>query len=209
VFFLSYHRPVEVRRVATPQDSTRHVKRFFDDLTENVNELIGTPAGQDPGFLDTGRGGSEHWEQTVLGAVGTAQVLICLLSRPFLLHSPWCCMEWDAFARRAVVPRPGTRQPAETAIIPVLWAPFREAFPPRIAKVNLFQPNGLPDESYIASYLNYGLLGLLRTGQSEIYETFVWKLAMHVQRIHSLYWVEPNIPSGPTGLRTSFQEGVP
>lgn len=208
VFFLSYKRSGRSGPVARPQEPHRHVMRFFDELTENVNELIGTPAGQDPGFLDMGRGGGEVWQETVLEAVGTCQVFVSLLSRPYLFHSSWCCMEWDAFSRRAVVPRVGTARPAETAIIPVLWTPFHEPLPPRVARVNLFQPTGLPDDSYAAGYRTNGLFGLLQSGQSDIYRALLWKLAMHIQRIHSLYWVEPGVPPGIDGLRTSFDEEV-
>jgi hypothetical protein len=207
VFFLSYSRPDRSRPVAAPQEPNRHVMRFFDELTENVNELVGSPAGQDPGFVDLGRGGGESWQETVLGAVGTCQVFVCLLSRP-LLKSPWCCREWDAFARRAVVPRGGSARPGDTAIVPVLWAPLSDPMPPMVAKINVFRPTGLPKEHYAARYLANGLFGLLRS-EPDIYEAILWKLALHIQRIHTQYWVEPRIPAGVDDLRTSFDEGVP
>jgi hypothetical protein len=96
----------------------------------------------------------------------------------------------------------------ESAIVPVLWAPFPEDLPPMVAEVNLFSPTGLPDEDFIARYHADGLLGLLKTGQHAIYEAIVWKLAMHVQRIHRFYWVEPNVPPGIEGLRTTFTKGA-
>jgi hypothetical protein len=192
--------------VAAPREPNRPVMRLFDELTANVNELIGSPAGQDPGYLDVGRGGGEMWQQAVLRAAGTCQVLVCLLSRPYLFQSMWCPREWDVFSRRKVVRRDGAGPHVESAIVPVLWTPFHEPLPRSISDINVFSPTGLPDEDYTARYLTDGLLGLLRTGQRDIYEAIVWKLALHIQRIHSLYWVEPGIPDGVEGLRTSFTE---
>ncbi|MFD0523779.1 TIR-like protein FxsC [Paractinoplanes durhamensis] len=208
MFFVSYARPGRSRPVADSREPNRHVMRFFDELTESVNELIGSPLGQDPGYLDFGQGSGERWEDRVLRAIGTSQVLVCLLSRPFFLSS-WCSREWDAFERRTVVPRAGVTRPGDTAIVPVLWTPYHEPLPPRIAKVNVFRPVGLPDESYAERYLADGLFGLLRTGQTEVYQAVVWKLALHIQRIHSLYWTEPGVPSGVAELRSSFDEAVP
>ncbi|GAA2597256.1 hypothetical protein GCM10010435_90680 [Winogradskya consettensis] len=209
VFFLSYARPDRARAVSAPREPNRYVMRFFDELTANVNELVGSPAGQDPGYLDLGHGGGEHWQKAVLHGAGTCQVLVCLLSRPYLFQSNWCPLEWDVFARRKVLPRAAAAPGIESAIVPVLWTPFHEMLPGVTADVNIFRPTGLPDEDYTARYLTDGLFGLLRTGQTEIYEAIVWKLAMHIQRIHSLYWVEPGVPEGIAGLRQSFSEGMP
>ena len=208
VFFLSYSRPDRFRRVGPPREPNRNVIRLFDELNELVNELIGSPVGREPGFLDLGRGGGELWQKTVLQAAGTCQVLVCLVSHPYLFQSDWCPREWDVFARRRVLPRGDPGLGVESAVIPVLWTPFDEELPPPVAAVNLFTPTGLPDEDYTARYLADGLLGLARTGQTAIYEAIVWKLAMHIQRIHCRYRVVPSIPDGIEDLRTSFTEGT-
>ncbi len=209
VFFLSYSRPDRSRPVGPPREPNRDVIRLFDELSELVNELIGAPVGGDPGYLDLGRGGGELWQKTVLQAAGTCQVLVCLFSHPYLFQSVWCPREWDVFSRRRVVPRRDAVPGAESAIIPVLWTPFERDLPASVAGVNLFVPTGLPAEDHTARYLEDGLLGLSRTGQTSIYAAVVWKLALHIQRIHSRYRVEPGIPDGVKGLRTSFTEDAP
>ncbi|MEV6629318.1 toll/interleukin-1 receptor domain-containing protein [Actinoplanes sp. NPDC051470] len=209
VFFLSYSRPDRSRSVGPPREPNRNVIKLFDELNELVNELIGSPVGGDPGYLDLGRGGGELWQKGVLQAAGTCQVLVCLISHPYLFQSTWCPREWDIFTRRAVVPRGRPAPGIESAIIPVLWTPLEGQLPPPIAAVNLFVPAGLPDEDHTARYLADGLLGLARTGQTAIYEAIVWKLALHIQRVHSRYRVEPGIPDGIDDLRTSFMEGAP
>jgi hypothetical protein len=76
--------------------------------------------------------------------------------------------------------------------------------PPMVAEVNRFTPTGLPDDRYNALYQDNGILGLLRTGQDGVYDAVVWKLAMHIQRIHHFYEVEASVLSSVDGLRTTF-----
>jgi hypothetical protein len=208
VFFLSYSRPDRSKPAGPPQEPNKHVKALFDELTANVNELIGSPAGYDPGYLDLGQDGGAKWQQGVLEAAGTCRILVCLLSRPYLFQSTWCPIEWDVFARRRVLRRSDGRPGVETAIAPVLWTPFHEELPKPVAEVNMFTPTGLPNEDYSAQYRANGLYGLIRTEQMAIYHSIVWKLAMHIQRIHNDYWVEPDVPTGIEHLRTSFTEGA-
>ncbi|MEU8242563.1 hypothetical protein AB0C07_30285 [Actinoplanes missouriensis] len=208
VFFLSYSRSKRPLTVGPPREPN-HVINLFDELSELVDELIGSPVGGQPGYLDLGRGGGEIWQRAVLEAAGTCQVLVCLVSNRFLYQSLWCPREWDVFSRRKVVPRSGPRPHNETAIVPVLWTPVDiDKLPEPIARVNLFQPTGLPPE-HLTRYLNEGLLGLLHTDQIAIYKSIVWKLALHIRSIHSRYHVEPGIPESIEGLRTSFTEGTP
>jgi hypothetical protein len=208
VFFLSYSRPDRSRPVGPPREANRNVNRLFDDLSELVNELIGSPVGAEPGFLDVGRGGGEHWQRTILQAIGSCQVMVVLLSYPYLFHSRWCAMEWDLFTRRRITSRHGSAPGAESAIVPVLWTPFEQPLPKPVAEVNMFIPTGLPDEDWTARYLSDGLLGVARTGQTAIYDAIVWKLAMHIQRVHARYRVEPAVADGIEGLHTSFTEGT-
>ena len=207
VFFMSYWRPKPPGRWAkTPREPTAAVRRLFDDLTADVNDLIGSVPGRDPGFLDVAGSGGTAWRTKLLRAVGTCQVFVCLLSGPYLNNSPWCAREWDAFSRRRVVPRFADADPAETAVVPVLWTPIRGRIPPVVADVDLFMPTGLPDE-FGALYRQDGLLGLLKTGQDRIYQAIVWKLALHVERIRSSYWVESGVLDNPDSLRTTFERG--
>ena len=204
VFFVSHARPGRLSSAGPPQERYRHVKRFFDDLTANVNELIGSSPGQVAGFVDVAEDGGVRWPDQVLRVAGTCQVLVCLLSTDYLFRSKWCVREWDAFSRRRVVRRATGEPDGETAIVPVLWAPFLRSLPPEFAEINRFTPMGMPDSRYNAMYQENGVLGLLRTRQDDVYDTVVWKLAMHIQRIHHFYHVEPSVLSSFDGLRTTF-----
>jgi hypothetical protein len=203
IFFLSYARPDQSRSVGPPRDPSRTVITFFDDLSELVNELIGSPPGAGPGFMDRSIGGGDMWQRTMLQAAGTAQVMVCLLSASYL-RSPWCAVEWDVFSRRRVVPRDGSPGDGQTAIVPVLWTPFPEPAPRPVAEVQVFTPTGLGDENAAARYRADGLFGLAQTGQTDTYRAIVWKLAQHVQHIHQNYRVEPLVPDSVEGLRTRF-----
>jgi hypothetical protein len=204
IFFLSYARPDRSRTVGPPRDPNRDVVRLFDDLTELVSELTGTPGGADPGFMDRSMEGGDLWQRSVLEAAGTCQVMVCLMSPAFLFQSTWNPREWDLFSRRRVVPRNPTGPRTETAIVPVLWTPVSQPLPRPVAEVNMFTPLGLPDEDWTAHYLSDGLLGVIRTGRTEIYDAIVWKLARHIQRVHQSFWVEPLVPDSVEGLRASF-----
>jgi hypothetical protein len=75
IFFLSYWRPKPAQGVGPPREATRFVTRFFDDLTADVNDLIGSVPGRDPGFLDVAGDGGVLWRRRLLHAVGTCHVL--------------------------------------------------------------------------------------------------------------------------------------
>ncbi|MBM2616225.1 toll/interleukin-1 receptor domain-containing protein [Actinoplanes sp. LDG1-06] len=207
VFFLSYWRPDPPRQGAgPPREPNRFVMQFFDELSENVNNLIGSIPGRDPGYLDVARGGGELWERQLLHAAGTCQVLICLLSTPYLTGSEWCAREWDLFSRRRVVPRHDHAPPFETAVVPVLWTPLSTPLPPVVSDVNIFVPTRLR-EDFRADYQTDGLLGLLRTGQQTVYEAIVWRIAQRVEWLRQNYRVEPlHLPSSDD-LRTDFERG--
>ncbi|GIF22184.1 hypothetical protein BJ973_002509 [Actinoplanes tereljensis] len=209
VFFLSYWRPKPpMQGVGLPREANRFVTRFFDDLTADVNDLIGSVPGRDPGFLDVAGEGGERWRERLLRAAGTCQVFICLLSVPYLHHSEWCAREWDLFARRKVKPRSPEADPAESAIIPVLWTPMTGRIPPVVAEVNYFIPTRLSADDR-AAYLAEGLLGLLKTGQENVYQAIVWRIAQHVERIRRGYWVPPLYLEREDDLHTTFERGGP
>ncbi|WP_433617246.1 TIR-like protein FxsC [Dactylosporangium sp. CA-139114] len=206
VFFVSHARPDHVDQAQPPQDRYRHVKRFYDDLTANVNELIGSSSGQVAGFVDLAQAGGARWDRQVLRAAGTCQVMVCLLSTDYLFGSEWCPREWDVFTRRHVVRR-ATGEPdrEETAILLVRWARVLRPLPKAVAEINRFTPLGLP-QADVAAYEDNGILGLIRTRNDDVYDAVVWKLAMHIQQLHHNYLVEPAVPDGIEGLRTTFAE---
>jgi hypothetical protein len=122
---------------------------------------------------------------------------------PYLEGGLWTAREWDLFSRRRVFNRSMDETTASTpAIVPVIWTPVRR-LPPMIVEADLFMPTGLPPE-FSALYREDGLLGLLKTGRDNTYQAIVWKLALHVEKIRSTYWVEPLVISNAESLATSF-----
>jgi hypothetical protein len=178
------------------------VGRFFQDLSENVAEMAGSPAGADPGFMDRSMPGGTRWTPELLHAVGTCQVFIALLSAPYL-ESDWCAMEWDAFSRRTVLASEAGPT-HETCIIPVLWAPVRDwQFPPVVRKVQRFSPEGLRDAD-IVQYRRNGIFGLLQLGRKTPYRTVVFQLAYRVAEVYYTHQVEPRV-FGQRQLRNVFE----
>lgn len=187
VFYLSYSRRRLARLPVQPfQEANPDVVALFGDLSANVTELVGTPAGTDPGFMDVNLLGGEQWARRLFNAVGTCQVFVCLLS-PAYLQSEWTAREWNAFAERTVVPRhpdgPGG------AILPVVWTPVSGSLPPAIARIQRFEPTGLP-EHIVDAYRTDGLLGLRRT-HPDAYRAVVWRLSMAIARIAQATAVKP------------------
>lgn len=204
VFFLSYAHS-EGRPIGPPQEPNRRFVRFFDDLSENVAQLIDRPAGSDPGFMDRSLAGGTRWTSELLDALGRCQVFVALLSAPYLM-SDWCGMEWHAFTQRKIITSKGDRARHQGAIIPVTWAPLRhERIPATVRAVQRFSPACLSDSHIKARYEANGIFGLLATQQESAYQAVVWSLALQIADIHYTYWVESREFS-PGELRNVFQE---
>jgi hypothetical protein len=147
----------------------------------------------------------ERWKGELLQKVGTCQVLVCLVSVPYLTNSEWCAMEWDAFTQREVYLRSdGTRVDA-TAIIPVLWGPPDGLGPSEVDEVSRFIPRDMCSAEVAGQYRAQGLKGLMFVGGDAEYRPIVWSLARSIARIHNQYWVKPLVPAGHRGLRTRFR----
>jgi hypothetical protein len=204
VFFLSYVHS-QGRQVGPPQEPNQRFVRFFDDLSENVAQLIDRPTGSDPGFMDRTLAGGARWTNELLDALGGCQVFVALLSAPYL-SSEWCAKEWHAFSQRKVVLHKGEGGRHQSAIIPVVWAPLRhKRVPAAVGAVQRFSPAGLSDSDIQARYEANGIYGLLRTGQEAAYQAVVWSLALQIADIHYAYWVEPR-KLAENELRNIFQE---
>jgi len=146
IFFLSYAQARPIRTLqASPHDVNRFVVRLFNDLSMHVDQLVGSPTGVDPGFMDRSMEGGTKWALEVLTAVGTCHVFIPLISSRYV-ESTWCAMEWDAFWRRDVIRRPSDSSGSRTAILPVTWSPMLEdQLPPAVRELQFFLPQQLTD----------------------------------------------------------------
>jgi hypothetical protein len=181
LFFLSYANSSWRSAQGYPRGPNPRVIKFFNDLSENVAELVGLPAGSEPGFIDRSIAPGARWTNELLAAVGGCQVFVALMSDPYVA-SPWCGMEWYAFTRRTVI-----RQTADSqsGVIPVIWTPApRRRLPKVVTDVQDFSPGELPGVDIAAMYATEGVYGLMRMGQDMYYEVVVWRLAQRVAEFH-------------------------
>jgi hypothetical protein len=197
MFFVSYAR-------AGRGGTDKHVREFFDELSEMLAELVALRVGMDPGFMDRALPGGARWSADLRRALGTCQVFVALMS-PRYLASEWCGREWDAFARRQVLRRQhGTPVPA-AAILPVVWLrwPDETQVPEAIRRIQRFRPE-LPDEKMAGDYERFGLLDLKIT-RNDAYHVVVWRLAQSIADTLHRYEVVPAVPE-PDDVRDAFRE---
>lgn len=190
LFFVSHARTA--RRVLATETPDPHVTRFYVDLCQNVDALVGPPIGVDLGYVDQSMNVGEQWEPQLDDALNTCQSFVALLS-PSFGRSEYCLREWQRFERRPVITRRGFgHSDRETAIVPVVWVPFRiNELPPRLRGVQHFSPDGLPRPEIAALYKKFGILGLLQTMQEDTYLSVMWMLARRVATICNEHQVEP------------------
>jgi FxsC-like protein len=203
VFFLSYARPNRANAPAAPTEANRYVLKLFTELNAHLYQLVDHPPGREPGFMDRSVKGGHFWEEELVAAAGSCQVLVCLLS-PRYLKSEWCATEWDIFSRRRILRRADGETAHETPIVPVLWVPVLEKLPPEIDRVTRFSPRNLPDPRFGPMYEAEGLYGVLKSDQSGAYDAIVWKLALRIQELHSQYLVEKRVPRTLGDLHRTF-----
>lgn len=191
-FFVSYARARD--RSGNPgagHFSDQLTRQFFFDLSEDVGQLISRTTGADVGFMDMGTPGGTHWLDELLHAAGTCQVLVALVSAPYL-SSEWCGKEWCAFSQRTPQPFPGaSASPRQGHIIPVLWAPVPFALPAPVGAEMIFSPTGTPKPELPAEYKANGVYGLLRTERRDSYQIVVWELAKLISRVYHSQLLEP------------------
>lgn len=185
LFFLSY------AHAGRGQQSL--LVRFFDDLSENVAQLVSRPAGSDPGYLDRSMGGGNRWAGELLRSIGTCRVFVALLSASYF-QSKWCGMEWFAFSQRQVVKCIDSGPEQQSAVIPVVWAaPLPpDQTPTVVADVQRFSPSAVSNIDISRRYEADGVFGLLRT-QVDLYDAVVWRLAQRISDIYYSCQVEPRV----------------
>jgi hypothetical protein len=204
-FFLSYARAAESpAAVPAAENADHYVAKLFQDLSENVGQLIGLRLGVEAGFMDRQMRGGMQWHDELLHALGTCQVLVALISARYL-RSPWCGKEWHAFTQREVRSRAGGKaNPRQGCIIPVMWAPVSAELPAQIRRGLTFSPDLRPDPTVLGQYQENGIFGLLRMGQIDSYDVVTWQLAMHISRVYYSQVVEIR-EFKPEELRNIFQ----
>ena len=133
-FFISYAH-------AGP-DSNNAAERFYHELRGDLQTLVGVPVGTSMGFFDAeGLRTGVRWRDELTDALGTCQVLVALLSVPYL-DSAWCGKEWHAFNLRERELLPGANGfKNQGPIIPIRWAPIPFDLPPVVKdEAQFFKP---------------------------------------------------------------------
>lgn len=113
-FFFSYTRG----------NNDLYLKKFFDDLCEEVRTLRGLGAGAEVGFFDQRNLElGEDWDAALVDALQTCKVFVAIAS-PGYWNSEYCGKEWALFRARLLQSAPPGGKPAPL-LKPIVWVPFR------------------------------------------------------------------------------------
>jgi TIR domain len=199
LFFLSYAHAGEIPYANGAQPGPDgYVVEFFNELSSCVVGLIDRRSGVEPGFMDKSMRAGKLWSDELLGALGSCQVFVALLS-PSYVNRPWCGMEWGAFSRRTVTELEDAPS-NESCIIPVVWNPILnpKSIPACVRAVTPFVPSDLSDPRIARRYLEDGIYGLGYYGQGhghyglrDAYREVIWRLAQRIGKLYYSYEVEP------------------
>ena len=215
-FFISYAH-------AGP-DSNNAAERFYYELRGDLQTLVRRPVGTSMGFFDAeGLRTGVRWRDELTDALGQCQVLVALLSVPYL-DSEWCGMEWHAFTLRERELLPGASGfQNQGPIIPVRWAPIPFDLPPVVKdEAQFFKPQSARDQrsdkdqqsirvqpDLAERYEEEGIFGLLRKGQVDAFRGVVWDLAKCIQQIYYNQAAKAERKIDPGELRNVFEGGMP
>jgi len=166
-FFLSYAHA----------DDGSLLRRFYEELQEEVRQLIGGTKKQ-ISFLDRNAiGHGATWDQTLEAGLKTCKVFVPLYSSAYF-ESPYCGKEFAAFRERLHTHLKAQKQPiADSLILPVLWSHEANVLESLPASINTIQysdddlKNGYPPE-----YKAVGVSHLVRMG------------AAPTSKYHDQYW---------------------
>ena len=201
-FFLSYAH--------LSPESDKMAERFYYELRGNLATLVALPVGTEMGFFDQDAiGPAVTWGDELADALGTCQVLVALLSAPYL-ERDWCGREWHAFTLREREALPDANgSPNLGPIIPVCWTPIPFKPPAAVSKVQFFIPKNTSDQPELApQYLEEGIFRLLRAGNEKAFGEIVWQLAKCIQQIYYSQRLK-SMKFDPDDLRNVFESGDP
>lgn len=205
-FFLSYARtpspayaPARGQGDSTARDQGERaddpdywVRQLFSDLSRRLRERLGLPSGANPGFMDREVGPGNEWPARLASALATCRVFVPLYSRRYF-NSVHCGKEWSAFARR-IDHYQGGREDGKRFIVPALWVPVREPFPPEVARYRPADFGGI--------YATQGFYGIIKLNRyRDEYETAVRRLADQIADTGGELWDTAMLPPEPEPYR--------
>jgi hypothetical protein len=203
------HSPFFISYAHISPESDKQAEHFYNELRGYLQTLVALPVGTEMGFFDQdGIEPAVHWDEELADALGTCQVLVALLSVPYLGRD-WCGREWHAFTLREKVPLPDANgSPNLGPILPVRWAPIPFKPPPAVGRVQFFTPKNTFDQpNLVNEYEEEGIFRLMRAGNEKAFGEIVWQLAKYIQHIYYSQWLKPR-NFEPDDLRNIFESGV-
>jgi TIR domain len=213
VYAVSNLRPIFFSYAHAGEELDRAAQSCYEELTSILQGLVKPPDGTGMGFFDiAGLPGGTRWEPELVAALGHCQVLVALLSPPYL-KSEWCGKEWHAFTMRDKVPRKENEQGQSVTtvenqdpIVPLRWAPVPFALPAEVTRSQMFRPKqtdtykNLPQQ-----YERFGLFGLMYQGEKGAVRAILWDLAVRIQEIYYSHELLPR-HFKPNELKNVFDE---
>ncbi len=165
-FFFSYTRG----------NNDPYLKKLFDDLSEEVRNLRGLPAGAETGFFDQRNLElGEDWDAALVDALQSCKVMVAIAS-PGYFKSEYCGKEWALFRERVQAGMAPGAKPAPL-LKPVVWMPVKiDELPPAVSAGQL--TFGDPHAIHNARGVRYLLKQIQE--QRTAYNDFVESLAKQI-----------------------------
>lgn len=211
-FYLSYaHSPplAGSRLPARPADEApppdELVRGFFQDLSQSVDRLAATDRPLAPGFIDLQVPSGPGWKETLVQALGEAEVFVPLYSPGYLSRS-WPGREWACFAQR--VEAAGIADPLQR-FAPVLWVPLPADGEPRGLQAALDLVPADAPAGAATVYRENGLLAMSRLKPyREWYQMITDELASRIVRLAEYEYLGPSPAPDIDTTESAFAAGT-
>jgi FxsC-like protein len=187
-FFLSYARGAD----------DVWVKKFYQELCDELRRRSGAPAEDPVGFIDTGIGVGIRWSTELEEALASCQVFLALYSPRYFLREN-CGKEWAYFSERVRRYEQQTGRHCNS-IIPVVWVPLRDL--PLVAKEINYRDEGLG-----AIYTHKGLYRIIRVNRfQDDYQEFLGELASRIIDVAGTHPLPQAEQISINGVASAFPE---
>lgn len=188
---------------ASPPDEL--VRGFFQDLSRAVDRRASADRPLTPGFIDLQVPSGPGWKDTLVQALGEAEVFVPLYSPGYLSRS-WPGREWACFAQR--VEAAGIADPLQR-FAPVLWVPLPADGEPRGLQAALdLVPAGAPDGA-VTVYRENGLLAMRRLNPyRKWYQMITDELARRIVRLAEHEYLAPSPAPDIDTMESAFAAGT-